>query len=75
MPLEGSYAVWNNRGGSGKTTLTYHLANKYASKNPDKTILLIDIFALLIYLDLYLVTSHKKHLYTIALEYKLISQR
>ncbi len=43
MPLEGSYAVWNNRGGSGKTTLTYHLANKYASKNPDKTILLIDM--------------------------------
>ena len=43
MPLEGSYAVWNNRGGSGKTTLTYHLANKYASKHPDKTILLIDM--------------------------------
>ncbi|RNA43081.1 chromosome partitioning ATPase [Brachionus plicatilis] len=43
MPLEGSYAIWNNRGGSGKTTLTYHLANKFALKNPDKTILLIDM--------------------------------
>lgn len=43
MPLEGSYAIWNNRGGSGKTTLTYHLANKFAVKNPDKTILLIDM--------------------------------
>lgn len=43
MPLEGSYAIWNNRGGSGKTTLTYHLANKYASKHPDKTVLLIDM--------------------------------
>jgi cellulose biosynthesis protein BcsQ len=43
MPLEGSYAVWNNRGGTGKTTLTYHLANKYAAKHPDKTILLIDM--------------------------------
>ncbi|CAF0712797.1 unnamed protein product [Brachionus calyciflorus] len=43
MPLEGSYAIWNNRGGTGKTTLTYHLANKFALKNPDKTILLIDM--------------------------------
>lgn len=43
MPLEGSYAIWNNRGGTGKTTLTYHLANKYAIKHPDKTILLIDM--------------------------------
>jgi cellulose biosynthesis protein BcsQ len=43
MPLEGSYAIWNNRGGTGKTTLTYHLANKYAVKHPDKTILLIDM--------------------------------
>ncbi|CAF4538257.1 unnamed protein product, partial [Rotaria magnacalcarata] len=30
MPSEGSYAIWNNRGGSGKTNLTYHLAIKYA---------------------------------------------
>jgi cellulose biosynthesis protein BcsQ len=43
MPLVGSYAIWNNHGGTGKTTLTYHLANKYAVKNPDKTILLIDM--------------------------------
>ena len=43
MPLEGSYAIWNNRGGTGKTTLTYHLANKYAIQNPDKTVLLIDM--------------------------------
>ena len=43
MPLEGSYAIWNNRGGTGKTTLTYHLANKYALKHPDKTILLVDM--------------------------------
>jgi hypothetical protein len=43
MPLEGSYAIWNNRGGTGKTTLTYHLANKYAIKHPDKTILVIDM--------------------------------
>jgi cellulose biosynthesis protein BcsQ len=43
MPLEGSYAIWNNRGGTGKTTLVYHLANKYALKHPDKTVLLIDM--------------------------------
>jgi cellulose biosynthesis protein BcsQ len=43
MPLLGAYAIWNNRGGTGKTTLTYHIANKYAVKHPDKTILLIDM--------------------------------
>lgn len=43
MPLEGSYAIWNNRGGSGKTNLTYHLAIKYAYRNPDKTVLVIDM--------------------------------
>ena len=43
MPLEGSYILWNNRGGTGKTTFAYHLANKYALKHPDKTVLLIDM--------------------------------
>jgi cellulose biosynthesis protein BcsQ len=43
MPVEGSYAIWNNHGGTGKTTLTYHLAIKYALKHPDKTIVLIDM--------------------------------
>ncbi|CAF3546186.1 unnamed protein product [Rotaria sp. Silwood1] len=43
MPLEGSYVVWNNRGGSGKTNLTYHLAIKYAYRNPDKTVLVVDM--------------------------------
>jgi cellulose biosynthesis protein BcsQ len=43
MPLEGSYVIWNNRGGSGKTNLTYHLAIKYAYRNPDKTVLVIDM--------------------------------
>lgn len=43
MPLEGSYAIWNNRGGSGKTNLTYHLAIKYAYRNPDKTVLVVDM--------------------------------
>lgn len=43
MPLDGSYIIWNNRGGTGKTTLSYHLANKYAIRHPDKTVLLIDM--------------------------------
>jgi cellulose biosynthesis protein BcsQ len=43
MPVESSYVVWNNHGGTGKTTLTYHLAIKYALKHPDKTLLLIDM--------------------------------
>jgi cellulose biosynthesis protein BcsQ len=43
MPLECSYMLWNNRGGTGKTMFTYHLANKYAVKHPDKTVLVIDM--------------------------------
>lgn len=35
--------MWNNRGGSGKTNLTYHLAIKYAYRNPDKTVLVVDM--------------------------------
>jgi len=35
--------LWNNRGGTGKTMFTYHLANKYAVKPPDKTVLVIVI--------------------------------
>ena len=35
--------IWNNRGGSGKTNLTYHLAIKYAYRNPDKTVLVVDM--------------------------------
>ena len=29
------YCIWNNKGGVGKTFLTYLLATEYAEKNPE----------------------------------------
>ncbi len=37
------YAVWNNKGGVGKTTLTYLLATEYAHKNTDKNVVVLDM--------------------------------
>jgi cellulose biosynthesis protein BcsQ len=38
-----SYAIWNNKGGVGKSTITFHLASRYAEKNPNKKVLVIDL--------------------------------
>lgn len=38
-----SYAIWNNKGGVGKSTITFHLASRYAEENPDKNVLVIDL--------------------------------
>lgn len=35
--------IWNNKGGVGKTTLTYHMATEYARINQSKTVLVIDL--------------------------------
>lgn len=43
MPLKDSYVIWNNKGGVGKTTLTFHLATYYAMRNPDHKVLVIDL--------------------------------
>lgn len=43
MPLKDSYVIWNNKGGVGKTTLTFHLATHYAMRNPDRKVLVIDL--------------------------------
>ena len=43
MPLIHSYALWNNKGGVGKSTITYHLATRYAELNPKKKVLVIDL--------------------------------
>ena len=43
MPLKDSYVIWNNKGGVGKTTLTFHLATHYAMRNPDQKVLVIDL--------------------------------
>lgn len=43
MSTIGSYAIWNNKGGVGKSTITFHLATRYAEKNPKKNVLVIDL--------------------------------
>jgi len=35
--------VWNNKGGVGKTTLTYHLSTHYAKTHPGERVLVIDM--------------------------------
>lgn len=37
------YAVWNNKGGVGKSYLTFQLAAEYARKNRDKKVLVVDL--------------------------------
>jgi cellulose biosynthesis protein BcsQ len=37
------YGLWTNKGGVGKTTLTYHLATNYAELFPEKTVVAIDM--------------------------------
>jgi len=37
------YIIWNNKGGVGKTFLTYCMAVEYAKKNPDKIVPVIDL--------------------------------
>lgn len=43
MALINSYAIWNNKGGVGKSTITFHLASRYAELNPDINVLVIDL--------------------------------
>lgn len=37
------YCIWNNKGGVGKTFLTYCLSTEYAIKNPDKLVVVVDM--------------------------------
>lgn len=37
------YAIWNNKGGVGKSTITYHLASLVAAQQPNKNVLVIDL--------------------------------
>lgn len=37
------YAIWNNKGGVGKSYLTFQIAAEYAFQNPAKRVLVIDI--------------------------------
>ena len=38
-----TYGTWNNKGGTGKTTLTFQMICYYAKNHPDKKILAIDV--------------------------------
>ena len=38
-----SYVIWNNKGGVGKSTITFHIASVYAEKNPDRDVVVIDM--------------------------------
>lgn len=37
------YAIWNNKGGVGKSYLTFQVASEYAQKNRSKKVLVIDL--------------------------------
>jgi cellulose biosynthesis protein BcsQ len=37
------YAIWNNKGGVGKSYLTFQLASEYALQHPDKKVLVVDL--------------------------------
>ena len=43
MALCSSYALWNNKGGVGKSTITFHLSMRYAERNPKTKVLVIDL--------------------------------
>lgn len=43
MALIKNYAIWNNKGGVGKSTVTYHLATRYAEQHPGEKVLVIDM--------------------------------
>lgn len=38
-----SYVMWNNKGGVGKSTITFHVAAVYAEQNPDRDVVVIDM--------------------------------
>jgi cellulose biosynthesis protein BcsQ len=41
--MDMKYAFWNNKGGTGKTSLAFQAINRYAEKFPQKHVLAIDI--------------------------------
>lgn len=41
--MEMKYAFWNNKGGTGKTSLAFQSITRYATNNPKKRILAVDV--------------------------------
>jgi len=38
-----AYAIWNNKGGTGKSTIAFHVASRFAEQNPKRKILVVDL--------------------------------
>lgn len=38
-----SYVIWNNKGGVGKSTITFHVASVYAENNLDRDVIVVDM--------------------------------
>ena len=43
MAINKNYVIWNNKGGVGKSTITFHLSTRYAQLHPDEDVLVIDM--------------------------------
>jgi cellulose biosynthesis protein BcsQ len=43
MEKNKSYVMWNNKGGVGKSTITFHVASVYAEKNPERDVIVVDM--------------------------------
>jgi nitrogenase subunit NifH len=43
MSIVQSYAIWNNKGGVGKSTIAFHLATRFAELNPTTKVFVIDL--------------------------------
>lgn len=41
--MEATYAFWNNKGGTGKTSLAFQSITRYAQKHPKKRVLAVDM--------------------------------
>jgi len=43
MSVLRSYAIWNNKGGVGKSTIAFHLASRFAETHPKINVMVIDL--------------------------------
>ena len=41
--MDDKYAFWNNKGGTGKTSLAFQSIVRYAEKHPKKRVLAVDM--------------------------------